>query len=211
VNTLLDKFIGGFDVALRSLCVPNNRQAIRPNPADGLAEPILSQEETRHVAGLMRVNHSGEVCAQALYQGQALTAKLPFIKDKMKAAALDEVDHLAWCEARLRELGSAPSVLNPVWYSASLTIGLLAGLIGDKWSLGFVAETEQQVTEHLKKHRDYLPMQDDKTKAILYQMQLDETLHADVAEAAGAADLPFIIKKGMQFASKLMTKTSYYG
>lgn len=211
LNTLVDKVIGVVDVALRSLCVPLNRQSERCNPADGIAESVMTLEEKRHVAGLMRVNHSGEVCAQALYQGQALTAKLPFVKDKMDAAALDEVDHLAWCEARLRELGKAPSVLNPVWYSASLMIGVLAGLIGDKWSLGFVAETEKQVTEHLKNHMRRLPKQDLKTNAILHQMQIDETLHADVAIDAGAAPLPLVVKKGMQFVSKLMTKTSYHG
>jgi len=146
----VDKWIAAFDVALRSLCVPKNRQTQRCSPAHGISEPELSAEEKRHVAGLMRVNHAGEVCAQALYQGQALTAQLATVKDQMTAAALEEVDHLAWCEERLHDLHYAPGLLNPIWYSGSFMIGLLAGCLGDRWSLGFVAETERQVTAHLK-------------------------------------------------------------
>ena len=206
----VDQWVAAVDVAIRSLCIPKQRQATRQNPAEGMTEPSMSAEEKRHVAGLMRVNHSGEVCAQALYQGQALTAKLPMVKDKMTAAALEEVDHLAWCEARLQELQSAPGLLNPIWYSGSFVLGLFAGLVGDKWSLGFVAETERQVTEHLKQHIRKLPRQDVKTHAILSQMQHDETQHAKTAQQAGAADLPWIIKQCMRLTSKLMTKTSYY-
>ncbi len=206
----VDQWVSAVDVALRSLCVPKHRQAIRHNPAEGMAEPSMRTEEKQHVAGLMRVNHSGEVCAQALYQGQALTAKLPMVKDKMTAAALEEVDHLAWCEARLHDLNSSPALMNPLWYGGSFMLGLLAGLAGDQWSLGFVAETERQVTEHLKKHIRNLPKQDVKTRAILSQMQQDETQHAQMAQRAGAAELPWIIKQGMRLTAKLMTKTSYY-
>jgi ubiquinone biosynthesis monooxygenase Coq7 len=206
----IDRWISAVDVAVRSLCVPKDRQAVRKNPAEAMPEPSMSIEERRHVAGLMRVNHSGEVCAQALYQGQSLTAKLQKVKDKMTAAALEEVDHLAWCEARLHELDSSTALLNPLWYGGSFMLGLLAGLAGDQWSLGFVAETERQVTEHLKKHIRNLPKQDIKTRAILSQMQQDETQHAQMAQRAGAAELPWIIKKGMQLTAKLMTKTSYY-
>lgn len=206
----VDQWVAAFDVALRSLCVPEHRQAVRQNPAEGLSEPVLSVDEKRHVAGLMRVNHAGEVCAQALYQGQALTAKLTTVKAKMTAAALEEVDHLAWCEERLRELQAAPGFLNPLWYSGAFMLGAFAGFIGDQWSLGFVAETERQVTEHLKKHLQYLPLQDEKTRVILSQMQQDETLHAETAQHAGAADLPLFIKQCMRLTSQLMTKTSYY-
>lgn len=205
-----DQWVTAFDVALRSICIPENRQAKRDNPAVGIADLEMSQKEKRHVAGLMRVNHAGEVCAQALYQGQALTTQTLAVQDKMNAAALEEIDHLAWCEERLKELDSAPSILNPLWYVGSFMIGLLAGYVGDQWSLGFVAETEKQVTEHLKKHQNHLPPNDQKTHAILSQMQLDETKHAEVAIRSGAAELPFVIKQGMRFVSKIMTKTSYY-
>lgn len=206
----VDQWIAAIDVAIRSVCTPEHRQAIRPNPAEGISEPLMSAEEKRHVAGLMRVNHAGEVCAQALYQGQALTAKLPTIKDEMTEAALEEVDHLAWCEARLQELDSTTGLLNPVWYGGSFILGLLAGLAGDQWSLGFVAETERQVTEHLKTHLRKLPKQDVKTRAILSQMKQDETQHAQMAQRAGAAELPWIIRQCMRWTSTLMTKTSYY-
>lgn len=206
----VDQWVMAVDAAIRALCVPKHRQAMRHNPAEGMAEPLMSAEEKRHVAGLMRVNHSGEVCAQALYQGQSLTAKLPKVKDKMKAAALEEVDHLAWCETRLQDLNSATALMNPLWYGGSLMLGLLAGLAGDQWSLGFVAETERQVTEHLKQHIRTLPKQDVKTRVILSQMQHDETHHAQMAQRAGAAELPWLIKQCMRLSAKLMTKTSYY-
>jgi len=208
--SFVDQWVNAFDVALRSICIPENRQVKRNNPANGIADFEMSQKEKRHVAGLMRVNHAGEVCAQALYQGQALTTQTLEVQDKMNAAALEEVDHLAWCEDRLKELDSAPSLLNPLWYVGSFMIGLLAGYVGDQWSLGFVAETEKQVTEHLKKHQNHLPKNDQKTHAILLQMQLDETKHAEVAIRAGAVELPFLIKQVMRFVSKIMTKTSYY-
>lgn len=208
--SLVDNLVSGIDLALRSLAPPAQRQSKRQSPAQGLTEQPLNTEEKRHVAGLMRVNHSGEVCAQALYQGQALTAQLAKIKAQMAQSAEEEIDHLAWCEQRLHELGSQPSILNPLWYLGSFMLGTLAGLAGDRWSLGFVAETEQQVSAHLQHHLKKLPAQDEKSKAILEKMHDDEIHHAHVAIDAGAADLPFALKKLMQGVSKLMTYTSYH-
>lgn len=205
-----DKLVCNLDTSLRTLLVPASRISQRENPAKKIAEHPLSAQEKRHIAGLMRVNHAGEVSAQALYQGQALTAKLHAVREQMTDAALEEIDHLAWCEQRLRELGSQPSLLNPLWYYGSLCIGMMAGLAGDRWSLGFVAETERQVTKHLQGHLDRLPPNDHKTQAILNQMQEDETLHAETAQNAGAAELPFSIKKLMQMVSLFMTQSSYY-
>ena len=158
----------------------------------------------------MRVNHTGEVCAQALYQGQALTATLTPVKAQLEQAAQEENEHLAWCEQRLTELNSRPSLLNPVWYIGSLLIGATAGLAGDRWSLGFVAETEHQVAAHLQSHIEKLPEKDERTRAILQQMYTDEAQHAQMAEKAGAAELPNPIKKLMTKIAQLMTKTSYY-
>ena len=208
--SLFDKLLCEIDTSLRTLIIPEHRTCNRENPGEQMTEPSLSIKEKSHIAGLMRVNHAGEVCAQALYQGQALTAQLTEVKAQMTEAAAQEVDHLAWCEQRLHELDSHPSILNPLWYGGSLALGALAGLAGDKWSLGFVAETERQVTKHLQKHLRYLPQKDIKSKAILAQMQHDEAQHAEQATAAGAAELPFLIKQLMQGVSKLLTKTSYY-
>ena len=208
--SLLDKLVCEFDTAVRTLFVPEHRNSVRACPGRRINDESLSASEKRHVASLMRVNHAGEVSAQALYQGQALTAKLSAVKAQMTEAAAEEVDHLAWCEQRLRELDSRPSVLNPLWYGGSLMIGALAGFVGDKWSLGFVAETERQVTNHLQEHLAHLPANDLKTKAILAQMHEDEAHHADVANAAGAAELPFLVKRLMRGVSKLLTKSSYY-
>ncbi|MDI9817980.1 MULTISPECIES: 2-polyprenyl-3-methyl-6-methoxy-1,4-benzoquinone monooxygenase [unclassified Legionella] len=208
--SLLDNLLGELDTALRTLLPPKPRTTARPSPAQPMEEIPMTASEKRHTAGLMRVNHAGEVCAQALYQGQALTAQLPGIRQKMADAAAEEIDHLAWCEGRLQELGSQPSLLNPIWYLGSLTLGLIAGLIGDRWSLGFVTETELQVLQHLQGHLQKLPPGDEKTKAILEQMYEDEAHHAEVAKNAGAAELPILIKKLMQKTSKLMTHTSYY-
>ena len=158
----------------------------------------------------MRVNHSGEVCAQALYHGQALTAKLPSVRIEMEHAAQEEEDHLAWCEDRLKELNSMPSLLNPVWYSLSFAMGAAAGIAGDKYSLGFVAETERQVSEHLLSHLSQLPEQDQRSKAILEQMNSDELQHRDTALEAGGVDLPKPVQILMTVISKTMTKTSYY-
>ena len=203
-----DQMINSFDQALRSL-VPGVTSASRENPAqENPAE--LSINESRHVAGLMRVNHSGEVCAQALYHGQALTAKLPSVRIEMQLAAQEEEDHLAWCEDRLKELNSIPSLLNPVWYSLSFAMGAVAGIAGDKYSLGFVAETERQVSEHLLSHLSQLPEQDQRSKAILEQMNSDELQHRDTALEAGGVDLPKPVQILMTVISKTMTKTSYY-
>lgn len=206
----IDNLINEFDTALRTVLPPKERCTVRPSPAEHVDESLLTLSEKQHIAGLMRVNHAGEVCAQALYQGQALTAKLTHIKQQMSEAAQEEVDHLAWCEERLYELDSRPSLLNPVWYGGSLLLGALAGLAGDKVSLGFVAETERQVSAHLYKHLQALPAADNKTRAILAQMKDDEEQHAQLAIEAGAIELPFLVKKLMNAVSKLMTKSSYH-
>lgn len=209
--SFIDALILNVDKGLRTLFPPQRRIPLRPSPADSIADKPLSPEEQRHVAGLMRVNHAGEVSAQALYQGQALTARLKHIQEKMQQAALEETDHLAWCEQRLQELGSKPSILNGFWYTCSFIIGAVAGLAGDTISLGFVAETEHQVSQHLQKHVQALPLHDEKTRAILKQMEADESHHAAVAIQAGAIELPFIIQHVMAWGSKLMTTSSYYG
>lgn len=206
--TGLDKLIHSFDQALRSL-VPGSTSAQRENPGNQ-SEAQLAVSEARHVAGLMRVNHSGEVCAQALYHGQALTAKLPNVRKEMEQAAIEEQDHLAWCEDRLKELDSVPSLLNPVWYSLSFGMGAIAGIAGDKYSLGFVAETERQVSMHLEHHISQLPEQDERSRKILVQMNDDELHHRDTALNAGGVDLPLPVRIAMTGISKLMTKTSYY-
>jgi 3-demethoxyubiquinol 3-hydroxylase len=207
-NNFLDNLIGNFDQALRTLS-PGTASARRSNPADSSKENELGQSELKHSAGLMRINHTGEICAQALYQGQALTAKLPDVREKMTLAAEEETDHLSWCEDRLSELNDRPSLLNPVWYAMSFGIGATAGLLGDKWSLGFVAETEHQVCEHLNEHLQKLPEQDKKSKAILQQMLIDEGHHATMAEQAGAANLTELVKKSMTLMSKVMKQTAY--
>ena len=182
----------------------------RSDPADDVTEADLSDAERDLAARLMRINHAGEVAAQGLYQGQAMTAKLPHVRDKMERAALEENDHLAWCEKRTQELGSHTSFLNPVWYAGSLAIGAIAGAAGDKWSLGFVAETEHQVVRHLDDHLARLPEHDEKSRAILQQMMVDEGQHATHALAAGGAELPAPIKTVMGLTSKIMTRTAYW-
>lgn len=204
----IDRCIQSLDQAVRSL-VPGATTAHRSNPAEG-SESSLSILEARHVAGLMRVNHSGEVCAQALYHGQALTAKLPNVRREMEHAAVEEQDHLAWCEDRLKELNSLSSLLNPVWYGISFAMGAIAGVAGDKYSLGFVAETERQVSLHLEDHIEQLPEQDERSRRILVQMNEDELKHRDTALDAGGVNLPKPVKITMSAISKLMTKTSYY-
>lgn len=204
----IDRLIQSFDQGLRSL-VPGATSAHRPNPAQE-HKSDLSVKEARHVAGLMRVNHSGEVCAQALYHGQALTAKLPHVKQEMQHAAIEEQDHLAWCEDRLKELDSIPSLLNPLWYGLSYAMGAAAGVAGDQYSLGFVAETERQVSAHLQDHLSQLPHQDERSRKILEQMNEDELHHRDTAIDAGGIDLPLPVRFAMTGVSKLMTKTSYY-
>lgn len=204
----LDSVLISLDQALRTV-FGKPEVTERPNPANTVEESELSESEARHVAGLMRVNHAGEVCAQALYQGQALTAKLPQVRKSMERAAQEENDHLDWCESRLNELGSHTSYLNPLWYAGSFAIGATAGLIGDKWSLGFVAETEKQVVKHLESHLQQIPPQDGKSRAILEQMKVDEEQHGTSALKAGGAHLPEPIKKLMGFTSKIMTKSAY--
>jgi 3-demethoxyubiquinol 3-hydroxylase len=210
IPSLLDTLISEVDGALRTLLPPQKRFPTRPSPAQYQQDSQLSPKDKKHIAGLMRVNHAGEVCAQALYQGQALTAQLTHIKAQMHQAAVEETDHLAWCEERLYELNSKPSLLNPLWYCGSIFLGALAGMAGDKISLGFVAETERQVSAHLQKHLQQIPGEDKKSQAILQQMQEDEEQHAAQALDAGAAELPYPIKKLMNTVSKIMTKTSYY-
>jgi len=182
----------------------------RDNPAKGMGEPSLNAEERALSGRLMRVNHSGEVAAQGLYQGQALSAKLPEVRDAMTRAAMEENDHLAWCEGRIDELGSRKSLLNPLWYTGAMTIGALAGAVGDKWSLGFVAETEYQVVRHLDDHLARLPDQDTKSRAILEQMREDEGHHATIAIEAGGTSLPGLIRALMTLTSKVMTKTALW-
>jgi len=206
--TLVDKFIVRADRALRTV-MASEQHAQRPSPAANIAEAELSAEEKRHAAGLMRVNHAGEVCAQALYQGQAFTAKLPDIRAEMEAAAAEEIDHLVWCQQRLDALDSHPSYLNPLWYGLSFAIGAGAGLISDKVSLGFVAATEDQVCKHLQKHLAELPEQDEKSRVVVAQMLRDEARHADMALSAGGHRFPAPVKGLMTLVSKTMTATSY--
>ncbi len=205
----LDKLFINLDTALRTVA-GKPILTERPNPAEGIAEAPLSDEERELAGRLMRINHAGEVSAQGLYQGQALTAKLPEVREKMERAALEENDHLEWCERRAKELGTHVSYLNPFWYVGSVAIGALAGKIGDKWSLGFVVETEHQVCRHLDSHMAQLSPDDQKTHAILQQMHDDEARHADMAQAAGGAPFPAPIKLVMKTVSKVMTKTAYW-
>lgn len=204
----LDRCLVQFDQALRS-CVPGSSNARRASPARNEQEVEMDATDRNHAAGLMRINHTGEVCAQALYQGQAATAKLADVRLSMEEAAAEEVDHLAWCEERLQQLDSQPSLLNPLWYTLSYGVGAVAGLAGDKWSLGFVAETEDQVCQHLEEHLEQLPENDNKGRAILGQMISDEKHHGESAREAGGAELPDPIKQAMTVMSQVMKKTTY--
>lgn len=206
--SLIDQIIIGADRALRALS-PHTQPATHSSPAESMAEAKLSDKECKHAAGLMRVNHAGEVCAQALYQGQSLTAKLGSVRSEMELAADEEIDHLAWCEERLNELNSHPSVLNPFWYGCSFGIGAAAGLVSDKMSLGFVAATEDRVSEHLQSHLDKLPESDLKSRAVVRQMLEDERKHQHMAIKAGGYDFPPPVKSAMSLVSKAMTLTSY--
>lgn len=206
--TPVDKFIGNIDNAIRTI-IGQPQITERPNPAEEIEEAELSEAEKKHSAGLMRVNHAGEVSAQGLYTGQALTARLPDVREKMERAAMEENDHLDWCERRLNELGSHKSLINPIWYFGSLAIGAAAGIAGDKWSLGFIAETEHQVIKHLENHLESLPKHDEKSRAVLEQMKVDEAHHATVALQHGGAELPTPVKKLMGFTSKVMTTLAY--
>jgi ubiquinone biosynthesis monooxygenase Coq7 len=205
---LIDRFIVEFDIALRS--VVGGAHAHRTMPGlDAQSTSLLDAKEREHAAGLMRVNHVGEVCAQALYQAQKLVARNPEIRQMLDHSAQEEMDHLAWCETRLQELGSHASYLNPIWYAGSFVIGLAAGLAGDKWSLGFVAETEKQVENHLESHLAKLPAEDQRSRAIVNQMRIDEIEHGQAAISAGGAVLPESIQNLMQAMSKVMTITAY--
>ncbi|MBV1870624.1 MAG: 2-polyprenyl-3-methyl-6-methoxy-1,4-benzoquinone monooxygenase [Gammaproteobacteria bacterium] len=207
--SFMDNILGQADRAMRTLSRAANK-AGRPSPAENCAPTELSEENRKHSAGLMRIDHTGEVCAQALYQGQALTAKLSDVRESMEQAAQEEVDHLAWCEERLDQLNAAPSMFNPAWYAVSFAIGALAGIAGDKWSLGFVAETENQVCRHLEDHLDTISEEDLPSRAILEKMKEDEQGHATAAMDAGGVDLPLPVRLGMQASSKVMTSTVYY-
>jgi len=206
--TTIDRLIGQLDAALRtslsSAPVPH-----RNSPSAELEETELTEEQRQHAIGLMRVNHAGEVCAQALYQGQALTAKLPEVGEKMREAADEEIDHLAWCEQRIEQLGGKTSALNPLWYGMSFAMGAGAGLISDKLSLGFVAATEDQVCQHLEKHLDELPVEDKKSRLVVEQMLEDEARHAESALEAGGHHFPKPVLKLMTLVSSAMTKSSY--
>jgi ubiquinone biosynthesis monooxygenase Coq7 len=204
----IDQIIIELDNALR--CVAGGANSQRPTPeSEATSKTVLDAQERKHAAGLMRVNHVGEVCAQALYQSQKLVARDPQIKEMLNHSGQEEMDHLAWCETRLQELGSHTSYLNPFWYAGSFAIGLAAGLAGDKWSLGFVAETEKQVENHLESHLEKLPPEDHRSRAIVDQMRIDEIEHGQAAIRSGGAELPEPFQKIMQMMSKVMTATAY--
>lgn len=204
----LDRWLIRIDEALR-LSSGVSPSPGRPNPAGALDLPGLDEEQRRHVAGLMRVNHAGEICAQALYAGQAATARHDAVREAMRQAADEEIDHLSWCESRLHELDSHTSYLNPLWYAGSFAIGAMAGLAGDSWSLGFVRETEDQVEAHLQQHLDELPVEDERSRAILDQMKSDEANHSRMAEAAGGRELPEPIRKVMALTAGIMKTLAY--
>jgi ubiquinone biosynthesis monooxygenase Coq7 len=206
--TLIDNLITEFDKGLRTVLA--EAHTVRPFPDRGLAENALNEQEKRHAAALMRINHSGEVCAQALYNGQALTARNPATEEALRQASQEETEHLAWCEKRIKELGSHKSFLNPAFYAGSFALGALAGALGDKWNLGFLAETEHQVGKHIEGHLKHLPEQDEKSRAILEQMKEDEAKHATTAISHGGAPLPLPVKMAMKLSSKIMTKTTYW-
>ncbi|MBP9722324.1 MAG: 2-polyprenyl-3-methyl-6-methoxy-1,4-benzoquinone monooxygenase [Gammaproteobacteria bacterium] len=204
-----DLIINFIDTTLRTLFsqpITTNR----PNPAKDIINPSLNNLNINKIIGFMRVNHCGEVCAQALYQGQALTARNYEIKLTLRQAAEEENDHLVWCQDRLKELNSHTSYLNPLWYCGSLVIGVFAGLAGDKYNLGFLAETEKQVSKHLTEHLEKWPINDYKSKAIIKQMRIDEQNHANTATEAGGSNLPIPVKYFMQFSAKIMTTIAYY-
>ena len=206
---MFDHLLIAADNALRTLS--GVRHAARRSPADAsTVEHVLDDDERRHASGLMRVNHVGEVCAQALYQAQALSTRDEALRLHFEQAAREETDHLAWTQQRLDELGARPSVLNPLWFAGAFGIGLVAGRVSDAVSLGFVVETERQVEQHLESHLDRLPATDTRSRTIVQQMKDDEARHAASAEQAGAADLPLPVKWAMRAAAKVMTTTAYY-
>jgi len=204
----LDRLIGEFDKAIKVLAAPAHANRAPPSSVGG--ELVLDDAEALASARLMRVNHAGEVAAQALYQGQALTAREPKVAAAMREAAAEEMDHLAWCEQRLQELNGSTSVLNPVWYLGSFAIGALAGALGDKTSLGFIAETEKQVEAHLRGHLDRLPAADARSRAIVSQMTHDEAGHGAHATSLGGGELPLALRATMRLTARLMTSSSYW-
>ena len=207
--TTSDRLLSSLDQALRTLSGAVHAARPRPQPVQSAETPPLEPDERRLAGALMRVNHVGEVCAQALYQAQALTARDPALRERMMQAAREEIDHLAWTQARLDELGDRPSLLNPVWYAGAFGIGVVAGRFGDAVSLGFVVETERQVEQHLAGHLDRLPPGDRASRAIVDQMKADEAHHAEQAEAAGAVPLPAPVRWLMRAAAKVMTTTAH--
>ncbi len=204
----LDQLIVAFDRGLRVLITPP--QFRRPNPASQYMNVELSKTEKIHAGRLMRINHTGEICAQALYQGQALTARSTHTRDALKHAALEEIDHLAWCEERIKELGGRVSYLNPLWYLGAFSMGVVAGIAGDGWNLAFLKETEKQVENHLNSHLQKLAMEDLKTRAIVQVMRDDEKNHAELAQSLGAYEFPRWLKEAMKLSSSVMTKTVYW-
>jgi 3-demethoxyubiquinol 3-hydroxylase len=204
----LDRLITAFDNGLRTLLAPAH--SARAVPGTEVNEAEMTPTERDVAAALMRVNHTGEICAQALYQGQALTARNPEARAALEQAAAEETDHLAWTAQRINELGGRASFLNPLWYAGSFALGAAAGLLGDKWNLGFLAETERQVEGHLEGHLDRLPPQDEKSRAIVNEMKVDEARHARTAVDHGAAELPEPVKLAMKLGSRIMTRTAYW-
>ena len=205
--SLLDHLLGAADEALRTLS--GSVSAARPLPAKDRALPE-SNDDRRISAGLMRVNHTGEICAQALYSGQALVARDANVRAALRVAAAEERDHLAWCRSRLADLGARPSLLDPVWYAGSFAWGIASGLAGDRWSLGFLAETEAQVERHLEGHLGRLPADDAASREIVAKMREDEARHGETGRELGAAELPYAVKRAMQAASRIMTRTAYW-
>lgn len=207
-RSFLDRLLVQADLGLRAAFGRQN--AGRPSPADGLPDRLADEVERRRAAGLMRVNHAGEVAAQGLYHGQSLTARSPDTRAAMARAAREEGDHLAWCRTRLDELGAGPSLLDPLWYAGALAIGVAAGLAGDRYSYGFMAETERQVEGHLDDQLSRLPAADARSRAILEAMRTDEVGHAASAVAAGGAELPLPVRGLMRAAARVMTRTAYW-
>ena len=204
----IDRLIISFDGALR-MATGQAHEANRKNPADPVPEVMMDEKNRQHAAGLMRINHAGEVCAQALYAGQAATARSQKVQAEMQQAANEEIDHLSWCKDRLDELESKPSKLDPIWYAGSFAIGAVAGLTGDGWSLGFLKETEKQVEAHLEGHISKLPPEDARSRAILDQMKIDEAKHAQMAEDSGAFDLPRPVRRLMKLTAGVMKAIAY--
>ncbi|MES1981493.1 MAG: 2-polyprenyl-3-methyl-6-methoxy-1,4-benzoquinone monooxygenase [Pseudomonadota bacterium] len=203
-----DNLIIEFDKALRTLF--SRAHSTRPFPDTDVPETSMSESDKKLAAALMRVNHCGEICAQGLYQGQAWTARNPAVQQKLQQAAQEETEHLAWTARRVHDLGGHLSLLNPLWYGSSLLIGACTGLLGDKWNLGFLAETERQVGAHLQSHLTRLPQQDQKSRAVVEQMYADETAHGNMAAQMGGAELPLPVKMAMQLSSRIMTHTAYW-